>query len=49
MKQHRQEAEVFVDTLIGTMRRAEQPVTAIMLKGKRGATQYVYSKIHILS
>jgi hypothetical protein len=39
MKQHRQEAEVFVDTLIGTMRRAEQPVTAIMLKGKvRGNT-----------
>jgi hypothetical protein len=34
MKQHRQEAEVFMDTLIGTMRRAEQPVTAIMLKGK---------------
>jgi hypothetical protein len=34
MKQHRQEVEVFVDTLIGTMRRAEQPMTAIMIKQK---------------
>jgi hypothetical protein len=48
MKQRRQEAEVFVDTLIGTMRRAEQAESRAADDGNNAQTKVRGNTICIL-